>query len=349
MPPRPPLYELHADRVLIIKPSALGDVINGLPVLGAVRRRFPRAHVAWLVNRCYEPLLTGHPDLDETIAFDRRAGLLRGGAELARRLLRAPFDLALDLQGLFRSGVMSWLSGARRRVGLAGAREGASWFYTDTVPAPGPRTGHAVDRCWAMAVALGVGAAPIAFRLPVAPAAAARADELLRDLPRPRVILAVGSRWPTKRWPPGHFAALAARAQAAFGGSAVFVGSPDERALADEVRAGLPGPSLNLSGRTSMTELVGLLARADVVVANDTGPLHLAVALGRPVVAPYTCTRVALNGPYGQAGRAVETTVWCAGSYRKKCARLECMAELTPERLWGPLEGVLSEWRRSCA
>jgi len=349
MPPRPPLCELRADRVLIVKPSALGDVINSLPVLGAVRHRFPRAHVAWLINRSYEPLLSGHPDLDETIAFDRRAGLLRAGAELARRLRREPFDLALDLQGLFRSGVMSWLSGAKRRVGLAGAREGAGWFYTDTVSAPGPRTGHAVDRCWAMAVALGVGDVPICFRLPVAAEAAARADELLRPLPRPRVMLAVGSRWQTKRWPPGHFAALTARAQAAFGGSAIFVGSPEERPLADEVRACLPGPSLNLSGETTMPQLVGLLARADAVVANDTGPLHLAVALGRPVVAPYTCTRVALNGPYGQAHRAVETTVWCAGSYRKRCARMECMAELTPERLWGALEGVLREWRRSCA
>src|SRR5262245_42845734 len=160
MPARPPLDQAHADRVLIIKPSALGDVINALPVLSALRRRFPRARIAWLINRPYEPLLAGHPDLDETIPFDRGAGLWRAGRELARRPRRGPCALALDLQGLLRSGVMAWLSGAKRRVGLSEAREGARWFYTDTVTAPGQRTSHAVDRCWAMAVALGAGDGP---------------------------------------------------------------------------------------------------------------------------------------------------------------------------------------------
>jgi ADP-heptose:LPS heptosyltransferase len=129
----------------------------------------------------------------------------------------------------------------------------------------------------------------------------------------------------------------------------VFVGGPDEVHLSQQAAALLAGPALDLTGRTDLPRLAAVLARADVMLANDTGPLHLAAALGRPVVAPFTCTRVRLNGPFGQEDRAVESKVWCQGSYLKKCARLECMAELTPDRLWPVLERELLTWQRNCA
>jgi ADP-heptose:LPS heptosyltransferase len=111
----------------------------------------------------------------------------------------------------------------------------------------------------------------------------------------------------------------------------------------------LPGPTLDLTEATNLQQLAAVLARADVMVANDTGPLHLAAALGRPVVAPYTCTRVALTGPYGDAAAgAVETRVWCAGSYLRRCDRLDCLRELTPDRLWPHLERILLQWQSSC-
>src|SRR5262245_15179364 len=136
MPARPPLTELRPRRVALIKPSALGDIVHALPVLTALRKRFPEAHLTWVVNRAYEPLLAGHPHLDATLAFDRAAlrhGLwsLGGLVEFACTLRRQQFDLAIDLQGLFRSGLMAWLTRAPRRVGPAAAREGATWFYTD--------------------------------------------------------------------------------------------------------------------------------------------------------------------------------------------------------------------------
>ncbi len=113
----------------------------------------------------------------------------------------------------------------------------------------------------------------------------------------------------------------------------------------------LAGPALDLSGLTTLPQLSAVLARADVMVANDTGPLHLAAALGRPVVAPYTCTKVRLTGPYQSPATAVESRVWCQGSYLKRCPRLECMPELTPDRLWPVLREVLQSWesRSQCA
>ena len=350
MPRRPPLHELSARRILLIKPSALGDVVHTLPVLSALRRRFPHAHIAWLVNRAYEPLLAGHPDLDATIAFDRaatRGGWLkaaRASLALAGSLRKERFDLVVDLQGLLRSGVMSLASGAGRRVGLGCSREGARWFHTDVIASPPRRSVHAVDRLWCAAEALGAGGQAKRFLVPIAPTAAAWASEQLAPCPRPWLMIGAGARWQTKRWPPEHFAALARRAQSVFGGSVVFVGGPDESLLAQAIRRQLTGPALDLTGRTSLPQLAAVLARADVMVANDTGPLHLAAALGRAVVAPYTCTQVALTGPYDQARRAIETRVWCAGSLRRRCDRLECMAELTPARLWPALQEVLLSW-----
>ncbi|MFO0807127.1 MAG: glycosyltransferase family 9 protein [Gemmataceae bacterium] len=348
--PRPPLTEIDARRIAVIKPSALGDIVHALPILPALRHRFPAAHVTWVVNRAYEPLLTGHPGLDATLAFDRgslKRGVVAGARAaltFAKSLRAGEFDLVLDLQGLFRSGLMTAATRAPRRVGLSTAREGAAHFYTDVVPTPGLDAAHAVDRCWRMAEALGVGHLPKTWHLPIDPAAAKWVDAELAPLPRPWLVFGVGARWLTKRWPPQHFAALARAAQERHGGSVVFIGTADEEPLAVAAAADLSGPVRHLSGRTTMPQVIAVLARADVVVANDTGPLHLAAALGRPVVAPYTCTAVRLHGPYGAERGTAETTVACRASYVRTCPHLSCMAELTPDRLRPKLFEALSAW-----
>jgi lipopolysaccharide heptosyltransferase I len=336
-------------RIAIIKPSALGDILNALPVLCAVRKQFPDAHVAWVINHGYAPLLRPHPDLNEIIAFDRsalRGGVFSGGVAFIRflRYLRSRrFDLVLDLQGLLRSGLMTLATGAPVRVGLTSAREGARWCYTHRVEDEFGVV-HAVDRCWRMAEALGA-AGPKELHLPLDPLARQWALNALGPAPRPWIAVGAGARWLTKRWPPGHFATLLRDAQARFGGTVVFIGAPDEAEVSRAVAEGLHGPICDLTGRTTLPQLAAVLAQCDVLLANDTGPLHLAVALGRPVVAPYTCTQVALNGPYGQFHRAVETSVWCKGSYRRRCDRLECMDELTPAKLWPLLHEVLATWQ----
>jgi len=349
---RVPLESYQAERIALIKPSALGDVVHCLPLLGALRKRFPRAYLAWVVNRGYAPLLEGHPDLDAIIPFDRgvlRRGTRQGLRQIGRFLKQIrseQFDLVLDMQGLLRSGVMCWASRAQRRVGLAGAREGARFAYTDVVPVPDAANLHAVDRYGLVAQALGC---PVAttFHVPIAGHARETAARLLAGQARPWLMFAVGARWLTKRWPPYHFAELANRALKLSGGTAIFIGGPEDGALAQETSSQLVGPCLDLTGRTNLAELAAVLERADVMIANDTGPLHLAVALGRPVVAPYTCTRVRLTGPYGAYAQAVESRVWCAGSCVKECGRMECMSELTPDRLWPVLKRNLEQWQSS--
>jgi lipopolysaccharide heptosyltransferase I len=346
-----PLSQFSARRIGLIKPSALGDIVHTLPVLSALRRRFPDAHITWVVNRAYEPLLQGHPDLNSTLVFDRTA--MRGGLVTAARTLyhfahvlrSQQFDLVVDLQGLLRSGLMTLATRAQRRVGLNSAREGATRCYTDVIQNTSLDAGHAVDRYWRVAEEIGVGDSPKIFHIPLRKPECEWARTILAMLPRPWFMLGVGARWLTKRWPPNHFAALVRRAIRQFGGSAIMVGSRDEADAARGTTKQLHGPALDLTGQTTLPQLAALLANADVMIANDTGPLHLAAALGRPVVAPYTCTSVGTTGPYGQLHRAVETKVWCQGSCIKRCSRLECMDELTPDRLWPVLEEVLLQWR----
>lgn len=347
---RLPLADYPARRIALIKPSALGDIVHSLPVLSALRLRYPDAHIMWIVNRAYAPLLQGHPDLDEVLPFERspqgRSVLDQAldFTHFCRLLQRAHIDLVIDLQGLLRSGLFTGATRAPRRVGLSTCREGARWFYTDVLDVGAWTAQHAVDRYWHVAEALGVGDSPKQFRLPIAAADRAWATAELADCPRPWLMVGVGARWLTKRWPPEHFATLLYKAQERYGGTAVFVGGRDETGLARRVARRLRGTTLDLTGRTTLPRLTALLEQSDVMIANDTGPLHLAAALGRPVVAPYTCTKVRLTGPYGAASGAVETRVWCQGSYVTRCNRLECMTELTPFRLWPALQKALHSW-----
>lgn len=345
---RPLLDQIDARNVAIIKPSALGDIIHALPVLTALRRRFPQSRITWVVNRLYEPLLQGHPDLDATLAFDRSAGPVRGAwqfVNLLRTLRNRRFDLVIDLQGLLRSGLMTGATCAPRRVGLSDAREGARWFYSDVVSVPNAHELHAVDRYWHVVEALGLPADKKSFHVPIKERDRRIMLESIGDCPRPWIMVGVGARWPTKRWPAEHFGSLLCLAQDRFGGTVFFVGSKDDEQLARRAVVNLRGRVRLLTGRTTLLELAAVLSLADVMVANDTGPLHLAAALGRPVVAPYTCTQARLTGPYGQLDRAIETTVWCRGSLCRKCDRLECMSELTPARLWPVLCDVLLTWQ----
>ena len=349
MPDPPELTDLHAKRVLLIKPSSLGDVVQALPVLHALRVRFPRATLAWLISRACCDVLTGHPDLDEAIVFDREqyrlAGELAGPASgffaFLRRLRRARFDLVVDLQGLLRSGVMGYATGAPRRVGLGQSREMAGRFYTDVVPVPTLDT-PSVDRYWRVAEALGVGDTPRRFDIALPDEAIQWASERLEALARPLLVLSPGARWQTKRWPTNRFAVLADRFTSATGGHVVLVGSRAERPLADRVATATRQPPLNLAGETDLKQLGAVLAQADLMVTSDSGPMHMAAALGTSVVAIFTCTSPVRAGPYGEGHRVVASQTACAASYQRQCDRhMQCLDDLSVDRVWAAASELL--------
>ena len=354
--PGSPVLSRPPRRIAVLKPSALGDIAHAVPVLSAVRELFPAAHISWVVNRGYVPLLSGHPHLNAVIPFDRTAlalGPLTAAAysvAFANDLRRRRFDLVLDLQGLLRTGLMAAATAAPVRIGFANAREGSRHFYTHALQLPDADRIHAVDRYWRVVEALGGGHLKKQFVLPVSEKERAAVDAELASLPRPWVAVAAGARWLTKRWPLGAFAEVGNRAYHQTGGTLVLVGSSDDIGLSADLAGRLVGPKIDYTGKTGIAKMVALLSRMDAMLSNDTGPLHVAAALGVPCVAPYLCTKPVLHGPYparGQATHGVPTGVPCAGSYLRKCPHgLICMGELTPDKLWPALAEVLAPWRR---
>ncbi len=336
------LKRLEPARVCVIKPSALGDVVNAFPVLSALRARWPRASFSWVINKSLRGLVDGHPEIAEVIEYDRaRAGVgpkgLVGFATFLHGLGQRGFDLTIDLQGLLRSGIMTRASAAPIRVGLTDAREGATWFYTHQVRPPGGLSeAHAVDRLLSIAEAFGADISRNRIQLAVTGADRAWASEALSGLGRPRLGLNLGARWETKRWPPAHFAEIARRAVKTRGAGLFTIGAPEDRPFVEDLIERLgPIPVVDLCGRTTLPQLAALAGESDVIVSNDTGPLHLAAASGTRVVGVYTCTSPRLNGPVGPKALAVLSEVWCAGSYHVRCPRhLECMDELDPDRVW---------------
>jgi lipopolysaccharide heptosyltransferase I len=334
-----PLARLEPGRICIIKPSSLGDVVHALPILAALRARWPGAHIAWVVSRPFRELLEGHPALDELIVHDRTARKgdylgLTANVALLRKLSQGRFDLTIDLQGLLRSGVMTAATRAPVRVGLADAREGATWFYTDKVDASRLRL-HAVERTGRVAAAFDARMPEPQFDLPISADDTRWARETLAALPSPRIVLNVGARWLTKRWPPEHFAALGRRLVSTYQAGLIAVGSASDRALVQALQGKMaPIKALDLCGMTNLHQLAALSVEADLFISNDTGPLHLAAAAGARVIGIYTCTNPVLTGPFGPRATTVQTGIWCKCSLKRTCERMDCMSELTPERVW---------------
>jgi lipopolysaccharide heptosyltransferase I len=316
-------------RILIIKPSAIGDIVHALPVLNLLRKRWPEAHISWLVSTACQSLLEGHPQIDELIPFERRrfgkgwrkptaaVGLVRFMSDLRSR----KFDLVIDLQGLFRSGYIAWRSGAPIRVGPSEARELAWIFYTHHV-ATGFPNGHAVDRYLKIADALGLGREPVEFHFAITDADRAAAAALLPSEARYAVLLP-GANWDTKRWPPRKFAELTGPLKDRLGLQSIVAGSAGDQKLASQI----PG-AIDLTGKTNLRQLVALLDKADLVIGNDTGPLHIAAALNRPLVAMFGPTNPDFTGPFGRLDSVVRHPIECSPCFSRHCSHRSCLEKL---------------------
>jgi lipopolysaccharide heptosyltransferase I len=345
---RPPSLHAHEfQRILLIKPSALGDIVHALPVLNGLRVRYPQSRISWLVNRAHAPLIAEHPQLDEVIPFDRQtlgslrsiARIPKAGLDLLTALRGRNFDLALDLQGLFRTGLMALASRARVRLGFRPAREGAGIFYNHGIPV---RSGdqHAVMRNYAVAEVLGFADVPVTFQVPVSESARLSLNKLLSEngIPptQPLVVVVPGSRWETKNWPAPRFAECAASLGDQCEARLVVTGGPAERDLCERVAAACPPPgAVNLAGRTNLSELIALVDRADLVLCNDSGPMHIAAALQTPAVAVFGPTNPKRTGPYGDGTRVLRTDLPCSPCYLRRLEQCphdhECMRSVSVE------------------
>jgi lipopolysaccharide heptosyltransferase I len=327
--------EFH--RILLIKLSSVGDVVHAVPVLAGLRRRFPAARIDWLVRPDCADLVRCHPALSHALPFPRRASSLRThGARLldsVGAVRQGRYDLVVDLHGQFRTGLYALASGAPVRLGFAGWREGAWLAYTHRVAEP-TRERHAIERYLWFGERLGFPPGPpeLALTLPPETDAAAAALLARRDLAgRQIAVLTPGTVWQTKRWTAAGFAAVA-RHLASRGFAVLLAGSAQDRPRAAAVAALCPESVTDLTGETSVGLLAALIARARLCVTNDSGPMHIAVALGTSVVSAFGPTNPVRTGPYGHPESVVRSGIACSPCYIRTLSRCpnghRCLAEL---------------------
>lgn len=306
-------------RILIVLPGAIGDVVRGLPLLGRIRRAWPAAEIGWSVEPLSAPVLDGHPWLDRVHVFRRRQGW-RGLLEHVRELRAQAYEVSIDLGRGLKSGGIAFASGARRRLGFGrrDGREGNWMFATEHLPAQGVQRPK-LEQCWRFGDLLGLPDAPIGFGLRPTAAESRRARVLLGETPGPVVVASLGSSCPSRRWFPERTAATLRALYDGRGLQPVLLGTEADRAFADAVLAATPGPAVDLVGQTTLRDALAVLDHAAVVLGPDSGALHLAAALGRPVVSLWGATSHARSAPHGSGHLVVEGESACAPCFLRVC------------------------------
>ena len=321
-------------KILILKPSSLGDIIHAMPLLRVLKSRFPRAEIHWWVEEGLAKVFEGDLDVAKIQIFRRRNWRNLAGfrAELgfAWKLRDEKYDWVIDLQGLARSAWFGWFVGGRVIVGIDSGREGARALY-DVIVSRNPKEKHAVD--WFLDVANELGAVR-SMDYEWLPKRLGSRDSIL-DLRTKWVVFCPGARWPNKRWPADHFALLAANLQLRDNELGIAIlGDSGDAGLSKIIKEAAPGICIDLSGKTTFIELVECLRNARVVVANDSGPLHIAAALKRPMVALYGPTHPGRTGPYASSGSILSADISCVPCQVPWCANKverECMKAIDPD------------------
>ena len=318
-------------RVLIVLLGAIGDVVRALPLLGRVRRAWPDAHIAWAIEPKSQAVLEGHPWLDEIILYDRRRAPF-DFVPFLTRVRRGHFDLVIDLQRHLKSGVTSLVSGAPTRFGFdrANAKEFNHLFSTNQI-APQPNMRLKLEQYQAFGDALGLPPAPIEFGLVGSESERERAHAMLAASPRPLLGVILGSSWPSRIYPAEETAAVIRElAHPAEGSPALFpvlLGGPGELGLATDVIAHLAGaPILNLVERTTLRDLIEIFAECAAAFGPDSGPIHIAAAVGCPIVSLWGSTAAERSAPWGFAQYALSGEIPCHPCYLRECPiGRECM------------------------
>ena len=378
------LQSTEFSRILLIKPSALGDVVHTIPVLVKLRARYPSARIDWLITPENAEIVRCHPALSNVVLFARRDFSKRGrrwGALLAffdllKQIRRAKYDLVVDMHGQVRSALFALTSGARVRIGFdrpirrsltvsaehdlrnvpshgwRGAREGSWIAYTHRIPIPTLDV-HAIDRYLWVAPLLGLDDDPPDLTIHLPPEAVLKVQQLLeeRGVPTsmPLVVLVPGTIWETKHWTIDGFAGVAR--QFLHDGFAVAVaGTKRDQQRCRQIAAAAPG-ACDLSGKTTPAELAALIRRAEVAVTNDSGSMHVAASLGRPMVSVFGPTNPVHIGPYQRPESVVRVDLPCSPCNYRRLSQCPfdnaCMRQVTPAMVVERVHKILGTERPS--
>ncbi len=348
-------------RILIVKLSSIGDIIHTLPLLSALRKELPAAYLAWVVEAKAQNLLETNPDLNELIVVDTKRWrrqlvhplhFLGAIFEIIRQVIlikKRKFSVALDVQGLLKSGVITSLSKAEKRLGYVKecCREPLNRFFTNVHITP--PANHIIEQQLSFLQPLGVAANNWQFTINTLPEDEEyindflQENKLLRDDVPELVAIHPGGGWLTKCWYPYRYAKLADRLALDAGARVILCWGPGEETLVETITANARIKPL-VACKTTMRQLAALLKKCNLFIGGDSAPLHLAAALELPTVALYGPSDPKRNGPYSKKHIIVHHQIACSGCYKRKCAKAECMDAITVEEVFGAARKQLSTY-----
>ena len=382
-PPKNPdalaLRSVEFSRILLIKPSALGDVVHTLPVLVKLRARYPRARIDWLITPENAEVVRYHPALSNVVLFARRDFSKRGRRwrafvsffDLLKQIRSAKYELIIDMHGQVRSAFFALISGARVRIGFdrpvkrgltvsaehdlknipshgwRGAREGSWIAYTHRIPIPTLDV-HAIDRYLWVAPLLGLDDNPPDLTIHLSPQATNKVNRLLAEhgvpASKPLVVLVPGTIWETKHWTIEGFAGVA-RQFLQDGFAVALAGTTRDQQRCRQIAAAAPG-TCDLSGKTTPADLAALIRRAEVAVTNDSGSMHVAASLGKPMVSVFGPTNPVHIGPYERPESVVRVDLPCSPCNYRRLSQCPfdhaCMKQVTSAMVVERVRKILS-------
>ena len=335
--------------ILVVKLSAIGDVIHALPVSYAIKESFPDVHLTWVVEPPAYDLLTMDSCVDEIITFHKKefksiGGFLTNYGPLKRQIQRRSYDAVLDLQGLFKSAAIARLAKAPVKLGMCNMRE-----LSDRISRPviGPHAqGHIVERYLDVARALGCRVDQVVFPLEVPEREADLTRRIFSqeggNMGNPYVVFAIGANWPNKRWPIEYFAELSDWLYAQRLIPVIVGGGAVDEQRAAELCAAAEIPPINLVGRTNFKQLTCVLQHAQLTIGGDTGPVHLSAGVGTKTIMVMGPTDANRNGPYGQLENAIEVERSCKYCWNRACPKgLDCLADITVQQVRAKVEELI--------
>jgi heptosyltransferase I len=341
------MQHMSAMKILIVKLSAIGDVVQTLPALEALKKNYPDSEITWVVEEASSGILEGHPLISHLLISQRKKWLhmLKNPLTAAqgfdhvirfvRELRGIRYDIAIDFQGLFKSGIVIGLARASRKIGFNHSRELSFLFLNEKLPSYDVEK-HALDRYLDIARYLGVKDPSPGCTLPIEQERKAIKQRLEGISERGHMLIVVNpvARWTTKLWPERNFAELADRLIREKNAVIVFTGSLEDRAVNDRILSMMAERAANWAGDTTLKELAALASFSDYFITTDTGPMHLAAAAGARVVALFGPTAPWRTGPYGSSHTVVRTGIDCSPCYQRQCdINMQCMYGITVEEV----------------
>ncbi len=321
-------------KILIIKPSSLGDIVHSLPVLNALKDTFPEAEIHWVVAKGLEGLLECHPMIKKLWIINKDQWknvkyikeTVSEFKEIYKKIKDESYDIAIDLQGLLRSGLLTYSTKSPLRIGFKDAREGSSIFYTHKIKASIDT--HAVERYLKAAQSLGCNSEDIKFPMPFIKGTEDICN--LRKKIKDYAVIVPSARWRTKIWQAEKFGRLASMINI----KSIIIGSSSDIEKAKKIEALSSGKALSLAGKTSIRDIIYLIRGARYVITNDSGPMHIAAALKIPVIAIFGPTNPIRTGPYGEGHLVIRSNLPCSPCYKKYCSNIKCMDNISVEEVY---------------